>query len=68
MENIIKSLEGKKVEVNCGHGVAFKGEARMEEGVVHLTDESGRVYFVDPSKIVFVAEVSDHASRPGFLG
>ena len=69
MEQLISSLAGKKIDVNCGAGALFRGEnLGYENGVLSLKDEHGKTVYIDGSRILALSEVSDAASRPGFIG
>jgi len=68
MEKKIAELEGKRIEVNCGNGVAFAGEnLGVQDGVLTLECEGKKRLFIDAAKIVTIAEVSDTAGKPGFI-
>ena len=68
MERKIAELQGKRIEVNCGNGVAFAGEnLGIEAGVLTLECEGKKRLFVDAAKIVTISEVSDTAGKPGFI-
>jgi hypothetical protein len=69
MEEIIRSLTGKKIDVNCGHSSMFRGEnLGFANGVLTVKDETGKTVFIDATKIVAVIEVSEASGRPGFIG
>lgn len=69
MEEIIRSLTGKKIDVNCGHSAIFRGEnLGYANGVLTVKDETGKTVFIDAAKIIAVIEVSEASSRPGFIG
>lgn len=69
MERIISELVGKKIEVNCGSGVAFAGENRgAESGVLKLDCDGKQLYiYIDLQKIIAVNEAPDATGRPGFI-
>jgi len=68
MEKKIAELQGKRIEVNCGNGVAFAGEnLGVADGVLTLECEGKKRLFIDAAKIVTIAEVSDTAGKPGFI-
>ena len=68
MERKIAELQGKRIEINCGNGVAFAGEnLGIEAGVLTLECEGKKRLFVDAAKIVTISEVSDTAGKPGFI-
>ena len=67
MEKVINELVGKHIEVNCGSGVAFKGEnLGSDVGVLTLECEGKKLY-IDVSKIIVINEASDASGRPGFI-
>ena len=60
MEEIIRSLVGKKIDVNCGHSALFRGEnLGFASGVLTVKDEYGKTVFIDATRIVAVTEVSE---------
>ncbi|MEO5858556.1 MAG: MM0924 family protein [Pyrinomonadaceae bacterium] len=68
MEKKIAELKGKRIEVNCGNGVAFSGEnLGLEDGVLTLEGDGSKRLFIDAAKIVVISEASDMAGRPGFI-
>ena len=68
MEEIIRSLCGKTIDVNCGNAAIFRGENMgYENGILTIQDDWGKTVFIDGTRIVAVSEVSDAASRPGFI-
>ena len=69
MEEIIKRLTGKKVDVSCGSGAILRGEVvSVSDGVLYLRDEDDRSAYVAVDKIATISECSDSSSRPGFIG
>ena len=69
MEELIKRLVGKKVDVSCGSGAMLRGEVmEVREGVLYLRDEDEKSAYVAIDKIATVYECSDALSRPGFIG
>ena len=68
MEKKIADLKGKRIEVNCGNGIAFTGEnLGLEDGVLTLECDGTKRLFIDAAKIVVIAEASDTAGKPGFI-
>ena len=68
MEKKIAELQGKRIEVNCGNGVAYTGEnLGAESGILTLECEGKKRLFIDTGKIVAIAEASDTAGKPGFI-
>ena len=69
MEEIIRNLTGKKIDVNCGNAAVFRGEnIGYSSGVLTLRDDFGKTVYIDGTRIVAVSEISDGSSRPGFIG
>ncbi len=68
MEELLRNLMGKNVDVTCGVNATFCGEViDVKGGVVYLRDESGEVAYVAIDKIAVVYERKDPHSRPGFI-
>lgn len=69
MEDILKDLVGKRVDVNCGSSSVFQGEVvKVKDSVLELMDEDERTYFIAIRRIIAVSETTDSVSRPGFIG
>ena len=69
MEEIIKKLTGKKIDVSCGSAAVIRGEVvEVKDGVLFMRDEDEKSAYVAIDKISTVYEVSDAATRPGFIG
>ena len=69
MEEFLKQLTGKKIDISCGTGSNVRGDVTdVKNGILYLRDESERTAFVAIEKIAIVWEVKDHQTRPGFLG
>ncbi len=68
MEEIIKSLVGQQVDINCGGTAVFRGEvADTGGGVVKLlSDDDGEVV-ISLDKISAVSKVQSEHQRPGFV-
>jgi hypothetical protein len=68
MEEIVKSLVGKTIDVNCSGASGFRGEAlEADNGVLKLRDEDGAIFYIAVDKISAIGEVPNHHSRPGFI-
>jgi hypothetical protein len=68
MEDLLKELLGKKIDVTCGTNAAFRGDViDVKNGVLHLRDEDEKVAYVAIDKIAVIYECKDHQSRPGFV-
>ncbi len=68
MEELLKQLLGKKIDVSCGTNAAFRGDVvDVKSGVLYLRDEDEKVAYVAIDQIAVVYEIKDHPSRPGFV-
>ena len=68
MEAILTELQGKKVDINCGSNVMYRGEiVSVEGGILKLKNEDDRDIFIAIDKVAAVTECSDLSSRPGFI-
>lgn len=68
MEELLKQLMGKKIDVSCGANATFRGETvDVKGGVLYLRDEEEKVAYVNISRIAVVWEVKEHQTRPGFV-
>ena len=68
MEDLLKQLLGKKIDVTCGTNAAFRGDViDVKNGILYLRDEYEKVAYVAIHKIAVIYECDDHASRPGFV-
>ena len=69
MEELIRRLIGKKVDVSCGSGAMLRGEVmEVRDGVLYLRDEDEKSAYVAIQKIATVYECGDSITRPGFIG
>jgi hypothetical protein len=69
MEELLKQMIGKKIDVTCGTNAAFRGDVvDVKGGVLYLSDETEKVAYVAVDKIAVIYECKDPHSRPGFLG
>lgn len=69
MEDLLKSLMGKKVDISCGASAMFRGDVvDVKDGVLYLRDEDEKVAYVSIDKIALITEVKETTQRPGFLG
>jgi hypothetical protein len=68
MEKILKDLTGKKLDISCSSSIAIRGEnIGVSDGILQIRDEEDKTYFIAISLIVAVSQVSDSATRPGFI-
>ncbi len=69
MEELLKQLMGKKIDVSCGANANFGGEVvDVKGGVLYLRDDEERVAYVSVEKIAVVWETKDPQTRLGFVG
>ena len=69
MEELLKSLMGKKVDVSCGGNATFRGDiVDVKNGVLFLRDETENVAYIAVDRIAMISECKEMQSRPGFLG
>lgn len=68
MEEFVKQLMGKKVDIAFGSSAIVRGDIiDVKEAVLHLRDEHDRIAYVAVNKIAVVWEVKEHQTRPGFV-
>ncbi len=68
MEEFLKKMMGKKIDIACGTTSTVRGDViDVEIGMLHLRDEHERVAYVAIEKVAIVWEVKEHQTRPGFV-
>ncbi len=68
MEEFLKTLMGKRIDVSCGSNTAFRGDViDVKNGILFLRDDVEKVAYVAIDKIAIICEVKEHLSRPGFV-
>ncbi len=68
MEEFLKNLIGKKVDISCTSTRGIRGEIReVKDGILYLYDEDENPSYVAVDKIAIVCEVRETGSRPGFV-
>ncbi len=68
MEEFLKQLMGKKIDVASGTSARVRGDVvDVKDGVLFLRDEEDKVAYVVISRITVVWEVKEHQTRPGFV-
>ena len=68
MERLLTAYIGKKLDVYCGAASSLRGEVlKVEDGVLHLKDNDGKICFVAIDKIVVVWEAREDEHRAGFV-
>ncbi len=68
MEELLKQLMGKKVDISCGTSAIFSGEVvEIKGGILYLRDDEERVAYVSIERVAIVWEVKEQQTRPGFV-
>ena len=68
MEEFLKQLMGKKIDISCGANTNVRGDVvDVKDGILYLRDEHERVAYVAVDKIAIVWECNDNVTRPGFV-
>lgn len=68
MEEFLKQLMGKRIDVAYGTSATVRGDVvDVKDGVLFLRDEEEKVAYVAIGKISVVWEVKEPHSRPGFV-
>ena len=68
MEEFLKQLMGKKIDISCGATATVRGDVvDVKQGILYLRDESERVAYVAIEKIAVVWEMQEQHNRPGFV-
>jgi TRAP-type mannitol/chloroaromatic compound transport system permease small subunit len=68
MEEFLKQLMGKRVDVAYGTSATVRGDVvDVKDGVLFLRDEEDNVAYVAIGRIAVVWEVTEHQTRPGFV-
>ncbi|MEZ5426633.1 MAG: MM0924 family protein [Pyrinomonadaceae bacterium] len=69
MEEFLKQLKDKKVDIAFGTSATVRGDiVDVKNGILHILDEDKRVAYVSVEKIAVVWEADEYHTRPGFLG
>ena len=69
MEELLREMLGKKIDVTCGTNATFRGDViDVKGGVLYLRDEDEKIAYVAVDKIAVIYECKDPHSRPGFIG
>ena len=68
MEEFLKQLMGKKVDIWCGTNRVVRGDiVDVKSGILFIRDEDESISYVAVDKISIVCEVKDAPTRPGFV-
>ena len=67
MEDFLKTLIGRRIDVFCGATSSMRGEvAQVDSGVLHLKDNDGETCYIAIEKIIAVWEKRDKERHSGF--
>jgi hypothetical protein len=68
MERLLTGYIGKKLDVYCGGASSLRGDVlKVDDGVLHLNDNDGKICFIAIDKIVVVWEAREDEHRAGFV-
>jgi hypothetical protein len=68
MQDFLTKMIGRKLDVYCGGASSLRGEVvKVEQGVLHLRDDEGKLCYVAIEKIIVVWEARDDEHRAGFV-
>jgi hypothetical protein len=68
MEEFLRTLMGKKIDVTCIGEANFRGDVvDIKNGVLFLRDDDEKVAYVAVDKIAMICEVKEYQTRPGFV-
>lgn len=68
MEEFLRTLSGKKIDIFCGGAASLGGVVvKVENGVLHLQDDESKLCYVAIEKIIAVWEKRDKEHLAGFM-
>lgn len=68
MEELLKGMIGKKLDINAGAGSLFNGELKsVENGIAIIINDDDQTLYVSIAGIKAFAESNSTQSRPGFI-
>ncbi len=68
MDEFLKQLMGKQIDVSCGTSAIVRGDViDVKEGILYLRDEDERVAYVVIEKIAFIWEIKNNEPKAGFV-
>ena len=68
MEEFLKQMMGKRIDISCGTSAVVRGDVvDVKDGIVFLRDDEDRVAYVVIEKIAFVWEAGDDEHKAGFV-
>lgn len=67
MEEFLKQLMGKEIDVSCGTNAVVRGSVvDVKHGVLYLRDDEDNVAYVVIENVAFIWEVTNKEPRAGF--
>ena len=68
MEEFLKQMMGKEVDVSCGTAATVRGNVvDVKDGILYIRDEEENIAYVVIKKIAFVWEVASIEPKAGFV-
>lgn len=68
MEEFLRQLMGKEIDVSCGTNAVVRGTVvDVKEGVLYLRDDEENVAYVVIANVAFIWEVTNKEPRAGFM-
>jgi len=68
MEEFLKTLTGRKIDILCGATSSLRGEvSKVESGILHLKDDESETCYIAIEKIIAVWEKPDKERQSGFV-
>ncbi len=68
MEDFLRQMMGKKVDVSCGTSASVSGDVvDVKGGVLYLRDDDDRVAYIAIEKISVIWEAKQAEIRTGFI-
>ncbi len=68
MEEFLRQLMGKQIDVSCGTTAVVRGDViDIKGGLLYMRDEHERVAYVVIEKIAYIWEVKNNEPKAGFV-
>ena len=68
MEEFLRQLMGKEIDVSCGTTAVVRGSVvDVKDGVLYLRDDEDQVAYVIIANVAFIWEVNNREPRAGFM-
>jgi hypothetical protein len=68
MDEFLRQLMGKQIDVSCGTSAVVRGDVvDIKDGLLYLRDDDDRVSYVVIDKIAFIWEIKGEESKAGFV-